>query len=511
MAFCLFSCFVLGALGAQEPAQPDPTECSGGPGLEECMRVDLLQKNLHMDADSSNLALKEELGRADCKNWCANKVAKGENTWDVLCTWNGCSLCSDCPTTTTTSTTTTSWQSPFFAMSCSGTQIQTTSSMTYSEYDAAVASVQTLYNGLDSTCNATYCPQADWAGCVLRIAGHDFMDYKDGEGGSDGCVDFHDADNAGLAECIHEGEFGVSLADAYEDYCTTISLADFFVIAAEAIMNVSRQHVLDDDTTRSAIDFRSNFKWGRTTALSCAFAEGRLPNPENSCSAVNETFVQSMGLSWAQAAALSAVHTLGRAHVDNSGYDGWWSDAVNSRKFNNDYFVSMLAKGWGPETSVNGNPAKNQWMRIDSGADEASLGKEMMLNTDMCLYFTMDDDGAVEMDAATALANDCNCTWPAPKIIEDAIDSYNNGEFCGSVDIPGKDDFPGQRALCCGSEFDTTADAWVDCGLPLQPLGPAASAVKRFANDEDTWISTFQNAWRIATTNGFSLRSLQDS
>mmetsp|Transcript_119160 Transcript_119160/g.254182 ORF Transcript_119160/g.254182 Transcript_119160/m.254182 type:complete len:510 (-) Transcript_119160:432-1961(-) len=505
----LASCCTVLALCKVEP------ECTTDSGLEECiMKVDLLQKKIKFDAEGeSMLALEGKVGRDDCKSWCAGKVSSGAKTWDQICSWTACSLCDDCPTTTTTTTTTTvtEWQSPYFAMTCDGTQIKTTPSMTYSQYDVAVASVQSLYNSLSSTCNATYCPQADWAGCVLRIAGHDFMDYKDGEGGSDGCIDFHDADNAGLAECIHTGEHGFSLADAYKDYCTSISLADFFVIAAEAVMNVTRQHVLDDDATRSAIDFRSNFKWGRTTALNCEFAEGRLPNPENSCSAVNATFVQSMGLSWSQAAALSAVHTLGRAHVDNSGYNGWWSDAINSRKFNNDYFVSILAKGWGPETNVNGNPDKNQWMRIDSGADEANLGKEMMLNTDLCLYFTMDTAGDVEMDAKTAVANECNCTWPPPTYVADAIDNYNNGEFCGSTTIPGSNDFPAQRALCCGSQFDSTADEWVDCGKVTWPQGPASDDVRRFANDEDKWISTFQRAWKIATTNGFSLSNLQDS
>jgi hypothetical protein len=39
------------------------------------------------------------------------------------------------------------------------------------------------------------------AGCLLRFAGHDLMDYRVGAkdiGGSDGCVDFSSGDNAGL-------------------------------------------------------------------------------------------------------------------------------------------------------------------------------------------------------------------------------------------------------------------------------------------------------------------------
>lgn len=54
----------------------------------------------------------------------------------------------------------------------------------------------------------------------------------DSNGGSDGCVNFEDPDNKGLAECIAEFQ----LVDAYEPRCDEVSLADFIVIAAEAAM-----------------------------------------------------------------------------------------------------------------------------------------------------------------------------------------------------------------------------------------------------------------------------------
>ena len=121
----------------------------------------------------------------------------------------------------------------------------TTTTFTYEQYDAIVATVQELYNKLSPTCNATYCPQADWTGCVLRMAGPEFMDFRSGVGGgSDGCVDFSDGDNAGLDVCLYQGTFGVSIADAYASYCTTVSLADFLVISAEAVIGVTRQNSL---------------------------------------------------------------------------------------------------------------------------------------------------------------------------------------------------------------------------------------------------------------------------
>lgn len=498
-------------------------DCPSDSAPEECsMKVDLMQRDLKIT--SSFTGSKLDVGR-ECRNWCSKRAEV--KTWTTVCTWSKCQSCSDCPaptpappittstttttpttttTTTPTTTTTSTWSSPFFMMTCdSGPQIKTTEYMTYAQYDDVVSAVQGLYNSLDSTCTATYCPQADWAGCVLRIAGHDFMDFKDGEGGSDGCLDFADADNAGLAECIYKGEHGVSIADAYKDFCTSISLADFFVISAEAVMNISRKHTLDEFPSRTPVEFRNKFMYGRTTALNCHFAEGRLPNPENGCSAVEETFVNSLGLTWDEAAALSGVHTLGRAQIKNSGYNGWWSDAENSRRFNNNYFTSIVLKGWAPETNISGNPGKNQWQRVDSGVDEATLGKEMMLNTDMCLFFTMDDDGNVPLDAKTALENECNCTWASAIQFNQAITTYNKDKFCGSTDIPGGSNFPAQRAKCCGEGFDLISHAEIDCGLPIAPQGPAAKAVKTFANNEDRWLHVFEKAWTKVTGNGFAL------
>jgi len=42
-------------------------------------------------------------------------------------------------------------------------------------------------------------------GCLLRQAGHDFMDYRPDDpnvGGSDGCIHFDDPDNKGIPECV---------------------------------------------------------------------------------------------------------------------------------------------------------------------------------------------------------------------------------------------------------------------------------------------------------------------
>lgn len=68
------------------------------------------------------------------------------------------------------------------------------------------------------------------------------MDYRVGgtggaanHGGSDGCINFADADNTGLSSCITEFNINTD----YQNHCTTISLADYIVIQAEAVMGIA--------------------------------------------------------------------------------------------------------------------------------------------------------------------------------------------------------------------------------------------------------------------------------
>ena len=94
-----------------------------------------------------------------------------------------------------------------------------------------------LYESLPEDIEEGSNPRASFAGCLVRLSGHDFMDFRihpDGTttGGSDACVNFEDPDNKGLAECITQ--FG--LVSAYQQSCTKASLADFIVIAGEAVM-----------------------------------------------------------------------------------------------------------------------------------------------------------------------------------------------------------------------------------------------------------------------------------
>ena len=53
-----------------------------------------------------------------------------------------------------------------------------------------------------------------------------------GTGGSDGCVNFEDGDNAGLPGCLA----WTGLESIYNKWCDKISLADFMVLAGEVVV-----------------------------------------------------------------------------------------------------------------------------------------------------------------------------------------------------------------------------------------------------------------------------------
>jgi hypothetical protein len=344
------------------------------------------------------------------------------------------------------------------------------------------------------------------------MAGHDFMDFDKatGLGGADGCTNFNHPDNNGLLECMKTGDHGqpdATLMAAYQQHCGQVSVADFFVIAAEAVMMQTRTWATNGQAQE--LDFKSNFKYGRTTAASCPGADGRLPNPENGCNDVAKVFEGQLQLSRRGAVALMGVHSLGRAHPQNSGYEGWWSDPINSRKFNNNYYASMLAKGWRANRSICGNVNKNMWSRSDAGKNSGEM--EMMLDTDLCLAYSTGGRPIL------AKHDDC-CAWmerpfegpSGPLGVTQQIIS-NAGTFCGTPpggNLPAFGD-PAKHQCCGNSPFPLA-----DCGSPN--LGPQAiqeayslGAVKEFSHNEASWLTAFQEAWTQVTELGFQLTGLQ--
>ena len=235
------------------------------------------------------------------------------------------------------------------------------------EYEAVVTSVLTQYEEMAKTSGdaGKVSDEARMAGCLLRFAGHDLMDYRKGDndgnvGGSDGCIDFSTGDNAGLENCLKHAK----IPEAYAKHCDKVSLADFTVIAAEAVMGrTSPTYVATDPFAETSLlnTFRENFLAGRETANTCPWSVDRMPDAELGVDAMKEVFVDHVFNSrntrdaWKLTSALIGAHTLGGASIENSGYEGTWSDAADQGVFNNGYYKSLLLKGWGTDVAVNGN------------------------------------------------------------------------------------------------------------------------------------------------------------
>ncbi len=79
-----------------------------------------------------------------------------------------------------------------------------------------------------------------------------------------------------------------------------------------------------------------------------------------------------MGLTDQDIVVLSGAHTIGRCHVERSGFEGPWT--ADPLKFDNSYFVDMLNKKWEETKSSAGCPQFK---------DES--GGQMMLISDLAL------------------------------------------------------------------------------------------------------------------------------
>lgn len=237
--------------------------------------------------------------------------------------------------------------------------------------------------------------QGTYAACLLRLAGHDFMDFRIAEdgsmsGGSDGCINFSDDDNKGLAECLSD----TGIQSIYDNWCSKVSLADFTVIAAENSMSkVATKFNSTAPFGQGSLEsrFRNKFKAGRTTLEECPDQSNLMPDAEKGCEDLKEVFINNIfhkfkknrRYKWKLTAAISGAHTIGKANKTNSGFEGTWSDEANQAVFNNDYYRSLLLKGWG---SIEIDENHHQWGLVDSSPVETGP-QQMMLNSDLCLAY----------------------------------------------------------------------------------------------------------------------------
>jgi len=177
---------------------------------------------------------------------------------------------------------------------------------------------------------------------LIRLAWHDAGTYDkaSGTGGSRACMYHRTSDS----EYSHGANAGLHIAQdllqPIKDKYPGVSYADFWAFAAcVAIEVMGGPHIA--------------FRPGRVDAKQPTESapDGRLPNARLGASHLREVFYRQ-GFTDQDIVALSGAHTVGRCHVERSGFEGPWT--AEPLKFDNSYFVDLLKKTWQPSKSSKG-------------------------------------------------------------------------------------------------------------------------------------------------------------
>ncbi|XXQ34537.1 Plant heme peroxidase family profile domain-containing protein [Plasmodiophora brassicae] len=201
---------------------------------------------------------------------------------------------------------------------------------------------------------------------LVRLSWHDAGTYckRTKTGGAHACQRF-----AKAGEWAHGANKGLDVAQALLEPIRakfpTPSSADLWAFAA--VVAIKAMGGPD-------VPFRA----GRTdgTSVESSVEDGRLPDATQGAQHIRDVFYR-IGMDDEEIVALSGAHTVGKCHLERSGFDGPWT--ADPQKFDNTYFIDLLKKKWDPATSGAGNP---QFVNTDT--------KTMMLPADLALV----DDAA---------------------------------------------------------------------------------------------------------------------
>ena len=181
-----------------------------------------------------------------------------------------------------------------------------------------------------------------FAAGFTRLAFHDCI----GDGGCDGCIDETEADNAGLSKYID------ALSPLYENYDTRMSRADFYALAAVVALEKATENSVDKFLGRSQLTF------GRSDCSSVPDEDSAntFPSALGDIDATLSYFETEFAFTPRETVALLGAHTLGRAHIENSGFEGRWVRRTETTGVNpasvldNEYYKEILLP-WRQEIS----------------------------------------------------------------------------------------------------------------------------------------------------------------
>jgi len=202
---------------------------------------------------------------------------------------------------------------------------------------------------------------------LIRFAWHDSGTYDQRIkefpqcGGANGAIRFD-------PELTMGANAGLSKAKGYcEDILKAINVPESDISWADLIQLASATAV--EKMGGPKIDM----KYGRvavTNESECAGPKSRegfadntgLPDakPPFGCGAsdpaqhLRNVFGKKMGFTDQEIVALSGAHTVGKCHIERSGFDGAWTE--EPLKFDNAYFKDLVNKKYAAETTAKGKP-----------------------------------------------------------------------------------------------------------------------------------------------------------
>ena len=150
---------------------------------------------------------------------------------------------------------------------------------------------------------------ASWFRDVVRLAMLDFLDFGDGDGGADGCLALADP---WARRAWSQNSALYQLYESWRSRETALTMADFIVAAANGAMRNASAGARDPP-----------FRFGRRDAMFCPDAADRLP-ASGACGELRRVFVDQLGLTWTDAAAL-----LGGS-ASAAGAEDFWDELLRS-------------------------------------------------------------------------------------------------------------------------------------------------------------------------------------
>merc|ERR1719414_271061 len=141
---------------------------------------------------------------------------------------------------------------------------------------------------------------------------------------------------------------------------------------------------------------------------------------------------------------------------------------------------------------MNVQPYRWQWNRSDRGALHPSIHTEMMLDSDMCLFYGDSLGRGIDVDNYDPTTK-CCAYVPSSITGMDKIIENNDGSYCGQPvaewsTISGHQ----ERQTCCRSQH-------TDCGRSEHRGGWASRDVWDFAQNEERWLWEMMQAWKKVT------------